>query len=44
MIVVDTNRLAYLLIGGKPTQAVREVLLQDPEWSAPVLWRSEFRW
>jgi predicted nucleic acid-binding protein len=43
MIVVDTKQLAYLLIGGKPTQAAREVLLQDPEWSAPILWRSEFR-
>jgi predicted nucleic acid-binding protein len=43
MIVVDTNQIAYLLIGGDLTNAVRRVFIQDSAWSAPLLWRSEFR-
>ena len=43
MIVVDTNQIAYLLIGGEFTDAVRRVFIQDSAWSAPLLWRSEFR-
>ncbi|MBU1702342.1 MAG: type II toxin-antitoxin system VapC family toxin [Candidatus Eisenbacteria bacterium] len=43
MIVVDTSQLAYLLIGGAVTKAARQVFLIDPEWAAPILWRSEFR-
>jgi predicted nucleic acid-binding protein len=43
VIVVDTSILAYLLIEGERTAACREVLAKDAEWSAPFLWRSEFR-
>lgn len=43
MIVVDTNVIAYLLLGGEKTPQAREAFLKDPLWGAPVLWRSEFR-
>lgn len=43
MIVVDTNIVAYLLIGGKKTPYARKALKVDPDWAAPLLWRSEFR-
>lgn len=43
MIVVDTNVLAYLYLPGEFTDAAERLLADDPDWHAPVLWRSEFR-
>jgi len=41
--VVASNVLAYLYLPGKYTAAAEALLKQDPDWAAPILWRSEFR-
>lgn len=43
MIVVDTNVMVYLWVPSRDTAAAEALLVKDPEWAAPVLWRSEFR-
>jgi predicted nucleic acid-binding protein len=43
VIVVDTNLLVYLLVPGEHTPQAERVFAKDSDWSAPRLWRSEFR-
>lgn len=43
MIVVDTNILAYLYLPTGFSEQAERLLLKQPKWIAPVLWRSEFR-
>ncbi|HNF77523.1 MAG TPA: type II toxin-antitoxin system VapC family toxin [Thauera aminoaromatica] len=40
---MDTNVLAYLYLPTEFTTHAEALLEHDPEWVAPVLWRSEFR-
>lgn len=43
MIVVDSNVLACLYLPGDFTAEAEKLLEREPDWAAPVLWRSEFR-
>jgi predicted nucleic acid-binding protein len=43
MIVVDTRVLAYLYLPAAYTSQAEALLQRDPDWAAPILWRSEFR-
>ena len=43
MIVVDTNVIAYLLLPCEHSPRADALFERDPDWTAPILWRSELR-
>ena len=43
MIVVDSNIITYLFLTSAWTDQAEQLLRQEPDWAAPLLWRSEFR-
>lgn len=43
MIVVDTNVIACLYLPTEFTAQSEIILQQEPDWIAPVLWKSELR-
>jgi predicted nucleic acid-binding protein len=43
VIVVDTNVIGYLYLSAERSRQAEKALLKDPDWVAPLLWRSELR-
>jgi predicted nucleic acid-binding protein len=43
MIVVDTNVIGYLFLTSSQSSQAEKAFYKDPEWAAPILWRSEMR-
>ncbi len=43
MIVVDTNIISYFSLNSEYSALAEQVFYKDSVWSAPLLWRSEFR-
>lgn len=43
MIVVDSNIIGYLYLNSARSSQAEQALSKDPQWAAPLLWRSEFR-
>ena len=43
MIVVDTNIIACLYLPTEYAEYAEELLIKEPVWSVPTLWRSVFR-
>jgi len=42
VIVVDTNLLVYLYVRSEHSERADKAFVKDPDWIAPLLWRSEF--
>jgi predicted nucleic acid-binding protein len=43
VIVVDTNVICYRWMHSPYSEPAERAWARDPEWIAPLLWRSEFR-
>ncbi len=43
MIVVDTNIISYFYLSSEYSELAELLYIKEPSWSAPLLWRSEFR-
>jgi predicted nucleic acid-binding protein len=43
VIVVDTNIICYRWLPSSHSPDADKALAKDPDWIAPLLWRSEFR-
>ncbi len=43
MIVVDTNVISYFYLPSSFDVSVDQLQTTEPEWAAPILWKSEFR-
>jgi len=43
MIVVDTNIISYLYLTSEFSELAEQLYIKESTWSAPILWRSEFR-
>ena len=43
MIVVDTNIIAHFWLPSGQSDLCDQLFQEEPHWTAPVLWRSEFR-
>lgn len=43
MIVVDTNVIGYFYLSSEYSELAEQLFMKNSSWSAPMLWRSEFR-
>jgi predicted nucleic acid-binding protein len=43
MIVADTTTIAYLYLNSEKSAQAEQLLLLEPKWITPNLWKSEFR-
>ncbi len=43
MIIVDTNVITYFYLNSEFSELAEQLFQKEPNWAAPLLWRSEFR-